>query len=415
MLKYLKLITNLNIPFSNHVKMIQLINEIIDENKKLYEQLPLKLQTTIGYDIYSIKPFKYNHMDSFVLKQAFEPDRFMKEMNELNIILKNLLLTYIGLLVHHKRINEKEQQKLQLNIVYMQVLPQVTQQVTNRLMQLINNLVPRVKGGKNIFEQHKGKITVIAALVAAFHAQGGTRQQLIQLAGPNPKTVRLTNTSGLTNISQSARVQGPLAQGPLAQPQLQPLPEVPAIEPQVQPQGNAQVQIEDLNRLIADADEPDTEFFDAFETPEEITGITPPLIGVTNPEQISNISRGLTAFKNTLSSYVPKVLALPQTATNVLGNLTSGLDNLTSGLGIDTNLANNLGTAALAYAGTQLIPQLANSAIEMFVTNPNMFVGMGANTTEPLQLKGGSNNMSSDSYYIKYLKYKQKYLNLKNN
>jgi len=116
MSEYLDIINSQNLKFKDHKQLINLLNGLILENRNLYDLLPNKLQDSLGHNIYAIKMFKFEQLDDIMAKTMFEPTQFGKQISKLVEVLKDLLLTHVGLQVQHRKINEQQRKELNAKV-----------------------------------------------------------------------------------------------------------------------------------------------------------------------------------------------------------------------------------------------------------------------------------------------------------
>lgn len=116
MSKFIKLLTNPQEAFKSHNDLITLINTLILENRNSYERLPQNVQTYLNANVYGTRLLKHPNQADLFGKTMFGQSELNQEIKQLIEILKNLLITHVGLEVQHKRVNEAQQKELEIKI-----------------------------------------------------------------------------------------------------------------------------------------------------------------------------------------------------------------------------------------------------------------------------------------------------------
>jgi hypothetical protein len=108
-----KILNNGELVIKNHNQLVYLLNELIIENRKLFEKLNYDVQQKFGFEMYRMKLFKFEQVDDVFAKSMFQPFELGKQMATLVEAFKDLLKSNLSLQIHHNVIEQRQKAELE--------------------------------------------------------------------------------------------------------------------------------------------------------------------------------------------------------------------------------------------------------------------------------------------------------------
>jgi hypothetical protein len=106
-----KLLSNPNLLFASQNELVNLINELMIQNRELYDRLPFDVQNHLGANLYGIQLIKnYNQSDLFG-NTIFNKQQIVNDLGELLITVKVLLKTKNAIQEKIKAVEEAKAEK----------------------------------------------------------------------------------------------------------------------------------------------------------------------------------------------------------------------------------------------------------------------------------------------------------------